>query len=96
MKRHAKLLIPGLNSNGIGYSGKAIEMCGSDSLVYLDGRKTLYNQIQQVRNHIERLKPLGKGICGYRIFNGEFSLQDSQMRYKYVNEKMLTDLRDKK
>jgi len=59
--------------NGKDFSGPIVltRMCGSDSMIHLDARKTLANQQSDVENRIKSLnQSLGLGVKGYQIMRG--------------------------
>ncbi len=59
--------------NGTDFTGpkEPIPMCGSDGVLYLDGRLSLPNLQNVAAAHAKQLnEQLGKGIVGYRICAG--------------------------
>jgi hypothetical protein len=58
-----------------GTTGLTIEMCGSDSVLHLDGRFGIERCHQKATDHAKMMnRNLGKGITGYQIFRGSKSL----------------------
>lgn len=81
VKAHARLLIRDL-------TGKPAEKCGSDSLVYLDGRCGLERHREAIREHINRLNKATSSIIGYRLYLGEFGRHTSPLMEQCVYDKI--------
>lgn len=62
--------------------GSIGEALGSDSVLPLDGRLSLFNMENAVYNHIDRLKALNKGFTGFSIHCGTFSRSRTVQAYK--------------
>lgn len=62
--------------------GKIDEALGSDSVLILDGRLSIYNMENEVYKHIDRLKALNKGFTGFSIHYGTFSRSRTIQAYK--------------
>ncbi len=72
MKAYGKFLIKGT-------TGKPIEMCGSDSLVVLDGRHSLRNHFRTMEERYHKVKLFSKNVCGFLIYKGVFSLEETEV-----------------
>lgn len=50
---------------------KPIEMCGSDSVYILDGRKNLGNMIIDAEKRLEKMRKIHTYIIGYKIIKAQ-------------------------
>jgi hypothetical protein len=70
MKAYGKFLMKGT-------TGKPIEMCGSDSLVILDGRHSLKSHFRTMEERYHKVKLLN--VCGFLIYKGVLSLRKAEV-----------------
>jgi hypothetical protein len=59
---------------------KPIELCGSDSVFYLDNRKSLSNCVSDAKNRIKQLEKLHK-IVGFKIVAANDLLDKGRVLY---------------
>ncbi len=62
---------------------KPIDMCGSDSIVNLDGRKNVYNLQNDVRLKIDKMRK--SSIVKFRIVKTNEFLRNERVIYKSEN-----------
>jgi len=54
---------------------------GTDGTIYVDGRFTLENNINEVKQHIHRIRNVTPGITKFEIWSGELNRPNNKLIY---------------